>query len=258
MDALHLFAENMAGNWKKFDSFCWYGQPDEDADKWGLWYYTNRDADLVMQSNADVIEKELESFCGEDAALERHNHYLRGWVGCVAFRCFDKEGNVTPVAKKVYELKCALNNYSLLDDEDYSRREYDAQCESIEDGIHWALRDEEFERPANLNADAVFSWMFNGMQSALYGGDRDGWVDEKDVEEALHLMFIEGECFQGLDYNSLWRFKDVCDDNLDACLENGSIDPKTHPEYDRLDEIAPEWFNWKQEQAGQLQFRQVR
>ena len=53
--------QTAAGNWRKFDSFAWFDQPD-DADNWYIFYTHNRDSDLLTQSNAEQIDKAMKPF----------------------------------------------------------------------------------------------------------------------------------------------------------------------------------------------------
>lgn len=42
MDKITL-ANELKGNWKKFNSFCWSDSPD-DSENWGIVYTHNRDS----------------------------------------------------------------------------------------------------------------------------------------------------------------------------------------------------------------------
>lgn len=49
-------AREAAGNWKRFDCFCWDRLHDiDDPDDWTIIYTHNRDSRLLDQSNADAI-----------------------------------------------------------------------------------------------------------------------------------------------------------------------------------------------------------
>src|ERR1017187_1225353 len=47
-------AREAAGNWKRFESFCWFRERDlDDPENWAIIYTHNRDSRLLDQSNAD-------------------------------------------------------------------------------------------------------------------------------------------------------------------------------------------------------------
>jgi hypothetical protein len=49
-------AEQAAGNWREFDSFCWHrAQVIDDADNWAIVYSHHRDSGLLDQSNAAAV-----------------------------------------------------------------------------------------------------------------------------------------------------------------------------------------------------------
>ena len=70
-------AEQAAGNWRDFTCFVWYRDDIEDAENWAIIYTHNRDSGLLDLSNADAIQKELESFTeaeDPDLIFESHHH----------------------------------------------------------------------------------------------------------------------------------------------------------------------------------------
>jgi len=87
----------------------------------------NRDSDCLDQSNFDCALKELG---GESDYVEVHRfrHWGPGWIEIILIK---------PTAKKTIakaeDIERALADYPILDDEDYSRREYDEAIEIIED-----------------------------------------------------------------------------------------------------------------------------
>jgi len=134
---MHELAKKLAGNWKKFDSFSWFEQP-EHPEQYALVYTHNRDSDILDISNASVIAERLAPF--SDAIPQVHNHWAVGWVEGFAIRVF-KDGNITEAFKTYYECLEAMEDYPILDESDYSQRLYEAQQESWDS---WARHD--FER----------------------------------------------------------------------------------------------------------------
>ena len=51
-------AKEMAGNWRKFQSFAWHrGHALEDAGQWAIVYTSHRDSGLLNQSNSTEIAR---------------------------------------------------------------------------------------------------------------------------------------------------------------------------------------------------------
>src|SRR5690606_28049681 len=96
---LQQFAEKLAGNWKKFNSFGWYNKPD-DAEDYAIVYLNNRDSTLLEESNAHSIREELKPFLEADEPdvyEERHSHWACGWVDALVIRVYkeNEDGDKT-------------------------------------------------------------------------------------------------------------------------------------------------------------------
>jgi hypothetical protein len=123
-------AREAAGNWRKFESFAWFDKP-EDAEKWTVVYTHSRDSRLLEQSNAAAIEKAMKPFLGRTARAENHNHWACGWIAGYAIRVCGRNGRVTKAFKAWCELQAKLQDYPVLDEEDYSQRELNATFENL-------------------------------------------------------------------------------------------------------------------------------
>lgn len=125
-------AKVCVANWREFDSFGWHGRPD-DADRWAIFYTVNRDSGLADQSNACAIEKEMARHLNVDGSpdvrAERHGHWACGWVDGWAIRVFGPDGSVTDAFRSYCAIRIQLEQYPILDETDYSNREYDAAPE---------------------------------------------------------------------------------------------------------------------------------
>lgn len=103
------------------------------ADRHGIgeWFVMpttqTRDSGPLAQSNFDVF---LEGLGGESAYVEVHRfgHWGPGWFEIIL---------VKPTAKrtleKAAEMAAALEDYPILNEEDYSRREYEEACQAWDD-----------------------------------------------------------------------------------------------------------------------------
>ena len=141
-------AKAAAGNWKHFECFCWHRRGDiPDAENWAIIYTHNRDSGLLDQSNADAIEEALERFTQGDnpnVVFESHWHWAVGHVDGMSIRVY-RRGRITKAFKSYHALAQRLADYPLLDEEDYSRREYEATLGNLPDAA-WRLK-REYELP---------------------------------------------------------------------------------------------------------------
>jgi hypothetical protein len=181
-------AEALAGNWKEFDSFAWHRAYDlEDADAWMIWYTSHRDAGLLEQSNEQAINERLKRFAeGDDPDLvfESHSHWAVGHVDGFSVRVFNADGT-TPAFQEFCQIKAELDAYPVLDESDYSKREYDATVENFRDEL-WRLRD---ELPEGWEGQ-VYGWFSDhGMDRYIENSDdRGGWAPREKLIEALESL----------------------------------------------------------------------
>jgi len=192
-DHIEDAAEEAAGNWRKFQSFAWHAKPDE-PDDWAIFYTHNRDSSLADESNAAVFKKTLQPFLDEDepdVVSERHSHWACGWVEGYAIRVYDAEGEVTKAFAAYAELALALQEYPILDESDYSEREFEAALKNIEDIGYSIARD---ELSAEEWAPQVWDWLWNNDQGELENTDGDGaWPSESSVRTALEALGLAEE-----------------------------------------------------------------
>lgn len=179
-------AEEMAGNWRDFECFVWSrGYDLEDADTWAIWYTSHRDAGLLAQSNEEAINKRLVSFTegdDPDLVLESHSHWAVGHVDGFSVRVFRQDGTITDAFREFCSIKEQLVAYPVLDEQDYSEREYEATLENYR-GELWRLRD---ELPAGWESE-VYSWFSNhGFDEFTENrDDQGGWAPREKIKEAL-------------------------------------------------------------------------
>jgi hypothetical protein len=178
-------ARRAAGNWKEFESFSWHGHPDvDDLDNWCIFYTHNRDSGLLDQSNAAQIDEALKPFTDgddPDCVSEHNSHWA--WVDGYAIRVFDKQRQITPAFRAYFNLQSRMSDYPALDEEDYSRREYEATLENIGECLTSHLRD--YELPDGWE-EACWDWLWNNNQRAIENrDDQGGWPSEEELEEAF-------------------------------------------------------------------------
>lgn len=186
---INNIARQAAGNWLKFDPFCWHTRPD-DAEQWCLIYTSNRDSGLLDQSNAAAIEKMLEPF-EDDVISQRHNHWAVGYVDGYAIRVFGQDGKVTDAFAKWQEILESLENYPILDDEDHSEREYEATLQNIKEAGRQFVTDDAPEDWAYQ----VLTWFDENDQRAVEcRDDQGGYPTDQQMKDALHdLGWLDDE-----------------------------------------------------------------
>ena len=87
--------------------------PDEG---WGVLVARNRDADLLSNSNFETALEQLGGE-GENVEVVRIGHWACGWIEYLGVR----EG--TPEYDSAVEIQQSLEDYPVLDEEDWSKRE---------------------------------------------------------------------------------------------------------------------------------------
>lgn len=188
-------AKEAVGNWKKFDSFVWWREREmDDADRWAIVYTSNRDSRLIEQSNSAVIAKTLEALTegdDPDVVAERHSHWLVGFVDGYSIRVYDDHGNITEAFKTYFGLLEQMEAYPLLDESDYSDREYEATLENL-DLAAWKVK-REYVLPDGWES-AVYSWLSDNDPAEIENrDDQGGWPSEESLRAAFEALGYERE-----------------------------------------------------------------
>lgn len=182
-------ATTLAGNWKRFNSFGW-GRLREipDPDNWAIVYTSNRDSRLLDQSNAAVFERVLTPFTegdDPDIVFESHGHWAVGHVDGFSVRVF-RNGEVTPAFAAYHALAERYANYAVLDESDYSEREYEATLDNIK-AAAWRVKN-EFELPDGWEGE-VYSWLSGNNCHAIENrDDQGGYPEEDELREAFDAL----------------------------------------------------------------------
>jgi len=185
-------AREAAGNWQHFTCFSWDLARDLDhpAD-WAILYTHNRDSGLLDMSNAEAIADALAPFSEDDdpdVVFETHDHFAVGHVDGFSIRVY-RDGQITNAFRTYHELAERLANYPILDEEDYSRREYDATLENINEAAR--LMKDDYELPEGWES-AVFSWFWDHRQRAVENrDDQGGYPREEDLRDAFEALGYE-------------------------------------------------------------------
>lgn len=86
----------------------------------------NRDSDLIDESNFECALTELGGET-ETVRVERFGHWFCGWFEIILVDPKD-----TKALETAYSIKRCLQEYALLDDSDFSEREYEKQLEEFD------------------------------------------------------------------------------------------------------------------------------
>lgn len=179
-------AKQLAGNWRHFDSFAWHRSCDlADADQWAIFYTSGRDAGLLAKSNHAEIVKLLAPFTEEDdpdLVFESHSHWVVGHVDGFSVRVHGKDGQVTAAFKEFCGIKERLDAYPILNESDYSEREYEATLENYRSEMLATRSD----LPEGWESE-VYTWFGdNGHDSCTENkDDQGGWAEKEEIIESL-------------------------------------------------------------------------
>ena len=181
-------AEQAAGNWQSFECFVWDRRNLPDGDKWAIVYTSNRDSGLIDQSNADAIDKALKPFTrGKNPNVfgERHSHWAVGYVDGYAIRVY-KRGRITKAFRTYHELAQRLAEYPILDEQDYSNREYQATLENFGNEVYRLKH--EYDLPDGWES-AAFGWLANNDDRAIENcDDQGGYATEEQLRAAFDAL----------------------------------------------------------------------
>ena len=95
-----------------------------DCEDWYIVAGRSRDSDCLEQSNFETMQAELEAIDPEAVTIERAGHWAVGWVETLQIAL-----DADAVIDKAVELLTAKEDYPVLDEDDFSRREHEKACE---------------------------------------------------------------------------------------------------------------------------------
>lgn len=230
-------AKELAGNWLKFDSFSYWGRPDEVAEcpkDWALVYIDNRDSRLLEECNAEAIREAMTPYLDDEkwgVCLFTHeaNHWAVGWVGGYCIRVYEplvecgggctptrnrdrghEDRTLTPVFLKWCELQEQLEDYPVLDEEACSSAEYEATLENIKDVGRRFVAD---DAPDDW-VSQCWRWFWDNDQGAIENvDDQGGYPSDDEMRDcllALHMLDHWHMDEEELERERLWQeFKDA-------------------------------------------------
>ena len=183
-------AKDLAGNWREFGSdFCWHRKYDlESPNDWAIIYTHNRDSGLLDLSNADVIAEAMKTFTkgsNPDVVFESHDHWAVGHVDGFSIRVY-RHGRITKAFRTYLELSWKLVDCSVLDEDDYFHRYYEATIENIGDAA-WRLK-RDYNLPKGWEVK-VYHWLSeHDVLEIEDQDDRGGYPSEEALRKAFDAL----------------------------------------------------------------------
>lgn len=176
------------GNWLTFDSFSWYGRPDEvTPTHWTLQYTTSRDADILTESNAAYIDKKMAPYIESgDVIPQRINHWAVGWLEGYAIKVYaDDDCTITTEAWDTFlDIKARQDDYPVLDEEDFSEREENSKHYNVKEALSMINRD--------LSTDdiawSVLSWFEQSDDYQHEMESYDSWPSDEALKAAIAAL----------------------------------------------------------------------
>jgi hypothetical protein len=154
------------------------------GETWAMTIARNRDSEILTISNFDTISEDMQKRFSRDATIERFSHWGPGWVDYLMVRMLDKQGKVTKAGKAILEWKDKLEDYPIADEDDLSRREFEATIDNIKS--EGGIDDKE--------AGEVYGWLSHNDSKIpdklrLHSTD-DGseWVGRRGIDYARYQM----------------------------------------------------------------------
>lgn len=120
--------------------------------------------------------------------MESHSHWAVGHIDGFSVRVY-KDGDITEAFHCYHDLEARMDDYPLLSEEDYSRREYEATLENL-DCCAWRLK-RKFALPDDWQSQ-VFDWFWQHNQHAVENVDDQGdCPGEDELQEAFDALGFE-------------------------------------------------------------------
>lgn len=232
-------------NWFTNYKECFATTFDEYVENPKEWYRLTthtRDSRLLELSNAEYINSILEVFY-TDEEKERETKGDKQEVCCpFAHFCslvgkrygwwirLKKDGKVTDLARVVYEkIEKAYSEYPVLDEDGYSKKEYEAALESIKNEIPYSLSN------YTVTPEEIFTYIWGKDSNLLENIDDNGayvedyviadamWFLEKDEKVKVELLdFLSKESIEIKDLEK-------ANDFLNYLKENGKLEEIDQP-----------------------------
>ena len=148
----------------------------EDYSDYYVVYGRSRDSDLLTQSNWDQLEEEFDG--KEGVEIIRSGHWAGGWVETILIH-----EDAEDMLMKADDFAKQLSEYPVLDEEDFTNKEYESTIENIQS--QQSMDDE--------TAREVFSWLWDHDQGEVEAMDGGGGYPSKEaIDKAIEDLSKKG------------------------------------------------------------------
>lgn len=170
-----------------------FGPPDIEGlfETWSIGpVILTRDSETRERANCEAILIRLEEHpeWEDDWQITRCSHWAVGWVEHLTFRVLDDEGRVSDIFMWLLEIYRALEEYPILDEDIFSRLEYESRLKWIEVESEGHLRE---DLPDDWQKQ-VYGWIYKNDPDSLEGS-REYIPQEATLRACEVLGYLEEE-----------------------------------------------------------------
>lgn len=195
-EAAREFAQQHAGNWLRWSS-CVMDSPGEFEEDWFFFEPEHRDSGPLDRANTQVFKRELESHThgdDPDTVFTSVGCWAYGWRTQIRVRMFTRDadgqrGDITAAAQVIADLHSSLEDYPVLDEELFSRLEYEEWERYVSDEISF-----QFRRgfTSELAENEVLERAFEHLREN-WGYSDSEFPDSEEIREALRAVGCKEE-----------------------------------------------------------------
>lgn len=189
-DMAPKFADNWnSRDWSAFD-FTWHTayeleREGLDPHQWGIYLGYSDNSEMIEVSNTEVMWEDLKRYGEKWVRYESHN--MNGiWAYGFTIRVYRKDGKLSAAFMEFYDFMQSLANYGCLDEQDWSRREWEYAAEQLGEMFRQESPISDFEIEGDK--DEFFDGILHDISDTALESlqRRDGGWPTKDVVDVLN------------------------------------------------------------------------
>jgi len=198
-------AKDKAGNFTKWSCFVLDRQIKElmvPTSDWCIVYTSNRDSDLLDESNEAALLKRLKDHLGwigdgHDVEECRHSCWANGYRDGLYLRVY-RDGKVTDAFRVYAQAMHDMEQYPILDDDDHTRRVSEQTSLNVLDVVKTVAGRNDttpaYEEAGDQAHYLVEDWLSENEDGELEDHGNGGYPSTESVTRAmLALGFIEDD-----------------------------------------------------------------
>lgn len=170
------------------------------GESWGIVYvYAPNVAELLEDSNWEVLLDRLYALFGnqEDTPYTVENiHHWATPLRYLIVELINTSGKPTEIAEYIHNALMMLSDYPVLDEEDFSKRESEAQDSALTGSLHYAANRSDYW--AVINEDSLIAYAYQNFDRAV--SDSEGWLDNDIANKIVdqYIRKVMGYEFMGI------------------------------------------------------------